>query len=289
MRYSFVLVVLVSLRCWSQTTTTGQATSNQPCSIANTGSGNKINITNCNQTLFTVPQLIQSISELGAKTTIVVSSDNVGTPLSQESPQFTGFLVQPSGFAVTCITASQPPPIAEPHVMTAVLIPPLLGNHIRTWGGVVNRQAAVLSRDGVAVLYVPGIIDTWASTSGLDSDKGKMQTREEHVIPKLASDLPMVGDQLFMVGVESGYGPRLTTVGGSVASVGSGPFQGVRIFAKLSFKPSYCGAPLFNEKKEVVGMVERASGAVDGEVEVIPAFYIRMAMKEFWPLMITIH
>ncbi len=46
MRYSLVLVLLISLPCLSQTATTGQAITNQPCSIANTGTGNKIHI-NC--------------------------------------------------------------------------------------------------------------------------------------------------------------------------------------------------------------------------------------------------
>lgn len=39
-------MLLISLRCWSQTTATGQASANGPCSVANTGSGNKIQI-NC--------------------------------------------------------------------------------------------------------------------------------------------------------------------------------------------------------------------------------------------------
>ena len=46
MRYTFVLMFLVSLPCWTQTTATGQATTNTPCSVANTGSDNKIQI-NC--------------------------------------------------------------------------------------------------------------------------------------------------------------------------------------------------------------------------------------------------
>jgi hypothetical protein len=46
MRYALVLTLLLSLPCWTQTTTTGQATTNTPCSIANTGSDNKIQI-NC--------------------------------------------------------------------------------------------------------------------------------------------------------------------------------------------------------------------------------------------------
>lgn len=46
MRYGFVLILLLSLPCWTQTTPTGQASTAAPCSIANTGSGNKIQI-NC--------------------------------------------------------------------------------------------------------------------------------------------------------------------------------------------------------------------------------------------------
>ena len=45
MRYSFILVLLISPPCWTQTATTGQATTNAPCSVANTGSDNKIQIT----------------------------------------------------------------------------------------------------------------------------------------------------------------------------------------------------------------------------------------------------
>jgi hypothetical protein len=45
-RYGFLLILLISLPCWTQTTTTGQATANAPCSVANTGNGNNIQI-NC--------------------------------------------------------------------------------------------------------------------------------------------------------------------------------------------------------------------------------------------------
>jgi hypothetical protein len=45
-RYSIVLVMLVCLPCWTQTTATGNASTSQPCSVANTGNGNKIQI-NC--------------------------------------------------------------------------------------------------------------------------------------------------------------------------------------------------------------------------------------------------
>lgn len=46
MRYSVFLIILISLRCWPQTTPTTQAATHRPCSVANTGSGNKIQI-NC--------------------------------------------------------------------------------------------------------------------------------------------------------------------------------------------------------------------------------------------------
>lgn len=45
-RYSIVLVMLMCLPCWTQTTATGHASATQPCSVANTGNGNKIQI-NC--------------------------------------------------------------------------------------------------------------------------------------------------------------------------------------------------------------------------------------------------
>jgi hypothetical protein len=44
-RSNFVLIFLLSLRCWTQATT-GQASTDAPCSIANSGSDNKIQI-NC--------------------------------------------------------------------------------------------------------------------------------------------------------------------------------------------------------------------------------------------------
>jgi hypothetical protein len=45
-RYSFILSLLVSLPCWTQTAATGRASTGGPCSVANTGSDNKIQI-NC--------------------------------------------------------------------------------------------------------------------------------------------------------------------------------------------------------------------------------------------------
>ena len=46
MKYSFLFVLLISIPCWTQTAATGQASTNEPCSVANTGSDNKIQI-NC--------------------------------------------------------------------------------------------------------------------------------------------------------------------------------------------------------------------------------------------------
>jgi hypothetical protein len=44
-RHILAFVLLISLPCWTQTTTTGQASTNEPCSVANTGAANKIQIT----------------------------------------------------------------------------------------------------------------------------------------------------------------------------------------------------------------------------------------------------
>jgi hypothetical protein len=44
LRFILVLFLLISPPSWTQTKTTGQASTNAPCSVANTGSDNKISI-----------------------------------------------------------------------------------------------------------------------------------------------------------------------------------------------------------------------------------------------------
>lgn|GEM_PF-4495929 len=46
MRFSLVLLILISVPCWSQTTNTGRAETKGPCSPANTGNNNRFTI-NC--------------------------------------------------------------------------------------------------------------------------------------------------------------------------------------------------------------------------------------------------
>lgn len=280
LRYSLVAVLLISLPCRGQTSTTGQATTNKPCSVANTGSGNKIHV-NCGliPKIPAADDIFHAISELGARATIVVSANEEGDSLRSTLPQYTGFLVYPSERAVTCLSASEPPPVLYPHIVAGALLQPLLRDEAQMYGVIINRQAEVEARTRLAVLHVLGIQVMFVPELTFDGDKGSLRSVEQHEIPKLSSELPNVGDRVFMVGVESGLHPRLSMLEGRVVSIGNGSAQGVSIYITLPFKESYCGAPLFNDKKEIVGMVEKRS-STSGEVEAIPSQYIRTALKD---------
>lgn len=242
-----------------------------------TGNNSTVNINTA-----PTPQFLKSISEVGAKAAMVVRSGKVNDdPLVVlKAPQFTGFWVDAGGYAATCVSASEPPPVEYPHIVATVVMPPLPGDRMEWAGGEFNVPAKVAARShDVAILYAPGINEERVSFLASDSKTGKSHETDEYAVAELSPLLPHVGDQVFLVGAEPGLDPRLSTFDGSIVSVGPGMQGGIRIFAKLPFKPSYCGAPIFNSKKQIIGLLEQPSEN-SGEIVAIPAIYIIRSLRE---------
>ncbi len=93
---------------------------------------------------------------------------------------------------------------------------------------------------------------------------------------QLSNGLPRVGDKVFLYGAEPEQFPSFSTFEGWIVRLGTGK-AGIRAYSTLPFRNTYCGAPVLNESKVVIGMV--AGRTTAGETEVILARYITHLMK----------
>jgi hypothetical protein len=83
----------------------------------------------------------------------------------------------------------------------------------------------------------------------------------------LSKRLPLVDERVFLYGAEEAtkevsFGIRE----GRIVRLGTGRSDAISAFADIPFKGTYCGAPVLNESKEVVGIVMGQS--IDGELEI---------------------
>jgi|GEM_PF-4136799 len=87
--------------------------------------------------------------------------------------------------------------------------------------------------------------------------------------PVISSEFLNIGDKVFSFGLELGQIPSFSLHEGVVTRLSSPVGETTyRIYATLPFKQSYCGAPVFNVKGEVVAVVESSVG---DEEQLIPS------------------
>jgi hypothetical protein len=102
---------------------------------------------------------------------------------------------------------------------------------------------------------------------------------DSNEIPNLELGLPGIGEKVFVYGVEDGGPfPSFSTIEGRIVRIGNatnGP--AIVAYSTLPIKTSFCGAPILNEAKHIVGIMSGSSG--NGESQIIVARHILEELK----------
>lgn len=181
----------------------------------------------------------------------ISSGETVNVPLGTP-PNFdksylaTGFFVRDDWRLATCVNA-----ISGTHNPAVVVA----GQQHGAFGAVtVGSQSILASIYGIVILKLdmPGSMDpkqTW--------------------IPALADRPPEVGERVFVYGAENGgLVPSFSTIEGQVVriAVGSPVSPALIALSTIPFRPSFCGAPVLDERMHVVGMMTGANESGESEV-----------------------
>jgi hypothetical protein len=180
----------------------------------------------------------------------------------------TGVFVRDDWYLATCAKAVENKP--EPSVLLASF-PDIKKSVLMLGSLVVPSKIVKTDAFGLAILKVQTPIAKMNS-NGHDFERSW--------VPRFEEGLPQVGQRIFVYGVESGgFSPSFSVIEGHVTRIGSSSLNsGVAIFSTLPFRSSFCGAPVLNEAKAVIGLM---MGSADGgDSEITLARYIVGAMKD---------
>lgn len=191
----------------------------------------------------------------------------------------TGFWVDRNGTAITCreaVEVIKPPesPFVAPQVEAG--IEKSGGIEVIHSGSALIFPVASAQADGpFAVLHV-SYTDAEISLFGIPV----------RIDPfTLSTEMPKVGDHVFVVGVEAGRVPTFTPLDGTILRIASGPHFPVEAFSDMhSYRDTYCGAPvvagvpIVGGAEDVIGMAVGETSS--GELEIIPSPFIVEAINE---------
>ncbi len=177
----------------------------------------------------------------------------------------TGFWIGQNGYAATCLAAVQV--ATENRFKVGLPIRSTITSDLKgpeVSGGLVSLDAQVTKmslNDKIAIIQIPG----FKQAMGFKIVLGKnTPTLQEHFTFPLSPNLPDIGDRVFLYGVEQGKTPRFDAFEGHIIGLGAGP--GLSAYTNLPFRETYCGAPIINESKSVIGMIVGKTSTGDTEI-----------------------
>jgi hypothetical protein len=183
----------------------------------------------------------------------------------------TGVLIRDDWYIATCTRAVDALP--APTILLAK--PPFIDKNVlgRIAFGVMGT--VVVTYDGVAIvrMNMPASIPKMRPVDPRDVNP----VFGYQSVPAFDYGLPEVGQRVFLSGVENGTPASFGTFEGKIIRVGEAEVgHGMAMFSTLPFKDSYCGAPVINEHKTVIGLMSAATP--DGTSEILLAREILHAM-----------
>jgi hypothetical protein len=251
----------------------------EPCGIAQIGNNNVASV-NC------APPSGTDLAKFASGTAIQIVSGGVD-PTSVRVPVATGFWVSGKGYIATCLHSVQ----TGHRLQAEVPMPPLLGNMMTVAAGAMITDLVLIVKDedsDIAIMHVAlspfeRSMHQMAVAQKRD-DKGKPigqpeVTQERYWVPTIASVLPKDGDEIIRVGFNrEGTLPvtfydfgHITRMGVDTSSA-KAPY---RVFTSFSsVRDLDCGAPIINNAKTVVGMMDGPNG------EGIPSTYILRLLEK---------
>ena len=179
----------------------------------------------------------------------------------------TGFWVREPGYAATCYSAVH---TARSNRAPFVGMPaPFLSNSLmQLYNATWMSRAAIRaeSETGIAILKVHQ-----NPFDGLHLQVGSEKQR--YWVPELKTDLAHVGQEVFGIGVAQGDVASFSTFEGKIVRIGGSQISpsGIRLFSTLPYRPEFCGGPVLDNHKVVIGMMW---GTENGETVIMPSLDI---------------
>jgi hypothetical protein len=221
---------------------------------------------------------------------VIASTDTASVPVG------TGFWADDKGYAFTYGDPKESDTNRSIVRIGMVMTPPLLtGKLLTVITGVMYASGQLVYHDpdtGIKIVRVynnPFSRKFHGFAEAEDTKSHEMErTIERYWVPQLSAQANVnVGDHLFLTGIEPGDKENLamSTIEGQVIRLGadtSSQKRFLRIYTSLPFKPSYCGAPVLNTTKSIVGMIACMPGSTS---VVIPSQYLSAALLEAKPQM----
>ncbi len=232
-----------------------------------------------------LPPRIQDIEQFAAGVVMAIFGQPPGGTDQRSDDQIitgTAFYVHTDGYAVTCVDALIELQRTKHNNVGVILSLPVHAGLLIEGAGAV-RVGALLGRSNQAeavLIQVKGPLKKplQKQTPRAIARRGEESVVAHSWIVELRQSLPNTGDRLYVYGVERGSLPSYSLYETSLVRSGIEENSGIRLYARMAiYKRHYCGAPVFDENKAVVGMVVKQ---VDGEVVIMPARYIVSLMRE---------
>lgn len=204
----------------------------------------------------------------------------------QDNVVATGFYIHHEGYAVTCIDSEEMPVKPKIERPAVFLVTPTFGGHLveavgyTQLGGFIKRY----NDSGLEIVQVPPTHPSDKPMTRIEQTAKREAMMGFIWILPLTSELPKDGEKIYLYGAEAwkpkalvpNEPPTYTAREGKILRTSFGD-RGIRLYAQIPFRTSYCGAPVLNTSKVVIGMALRQSG---DEVIVVPARYIISIMRE---------
>ncbi len=250
-----------------------------PCNVNQIGSHNNATV-NC------APPSGTELAKFGAGTVVQIMND-AGS--SHSYPIATGFWVNNKGYIATCLHS-----LHGHDIGAFVPTPPLLGQSLTVAAGGITTgvEPIVVDKEtDVAILHVvqspfERSMHGFAGVQKLDAQGHNVGapevTQEQYWVPAIASDLAQSGDDIIRVAfIQQHEMPVVNYDFGHIARMGvdftsANTKTSYRLYTSMPFKDSDCGAPIINNAKTVIGMVNGSDGTSS---VAIPSSYILDVLK----------
>lgn len=198
----------------------------------------------------------------------------------------TAFYVHTSAYAITCSSAVYRSASPRRDVNVGFSGPIYASQSFEVSGSEAIFPASIEQSDMNEIVLMKINLDfgqmKFAGPSLRPSPRVIKNSTSEMVVGKtwilpLASEVPKIGTNVTMYGVEKSFPPSYSTLEGRITRLGSSR-GGIAAFSNLQYRSTYCGAPVLDQRQNVLGIVVGKSE--DGETQIALARYIENVMRK---------
>jgi hypothetical protein len=199
------------------------------------------------------------IAEFASKRVMAISPGERPITMRQlKTFTASAFWISNGGLAATCSSSISP---ASRFTVTIPATPGIRGP-VKFFGGGLMVEAAIYKQndDGLTIVSVPFVAEIQRKRKTLPPPpKSKYKpasTVYDDQVFSLANTFPSVGEKIFIYGLEESITlPSFSIHEGHINRLGLGSHVLTRAYADILSTGIYCGSPVLNETKVVIGMV----------------------------------